>query len=264
MYKKIVIQDVIKAVTEVSDFITREAQAFDANKVMIKELNSLVSYVDQQAELMLIEKLTPLVPNAGFLAEEGQGIQNAEGYNWIIDPLDGTTNFVHGVPVFAISVGLAHNKDLILGVVYEVCRKECFWAISGQGAFLWDKPIKTSRNNTLSNALLATGFPYQKFEHEGAFWNTFSELMKNCRGLRRLGSAAVDLAYTACGRFDGFFEYRLNAWDVAAGALLVKEAGGLVTDYTGKENYLFGGEILAACNPDIHKAMLNSIQKYYL
>ncbi len=258
------IQQVIPIVEEVAAFIAQEAAQFDRSHVVLKELNSLVSYVDQQAERMLIEKLTHLQPDAGFIAEEGQGVRNANGYNWIIDPLDGTTNFVHGIPVFSISVALSLDNEVVMGVVYEVNRQECFWAVKGRGAFLGDKPIKTNSNIILADSLLGTGFPYQKFEHEGPFWNTFSELMKRSRGLRRLGSAAVDLAYTACGRFDAFFEYKLNAWDVAAGALIVQEAGGLVTDYSGKTNYIFGGEIIAAANPSIHGEVQRCIAKNYL
>jgi myo-inositol-1(or 4)-monophosphatase len=196
-----------------------------------------------------------MLPGSGFIAEEGTSTKKSDTYNWIIDPLDGTTNFSHGVPVFAVSIALMKRNELVLGVVYEINRDECFHAVKGQGAFLNHVSIKVSPVQTIDKALLATGFPYYNFDQMKQYLAILDEFMKGTHGLRRMGSAAVDLAYTACGRFEGFFEYNLQPWDVAAGALIVKEAGGLVTDFSGGNDFLFGRQIVAGnqVQPDILK-----------
>ncbi len=255
------LQEVIVLVKEVGDFIRAEAQNFDESKIEYKGKNDLVSYVDQEAEKRLVKGLAELLPGCGFIAEEGTSTHKSDTYNWIIDPLDGTTNFTHGLPVFSVSVALIKRKELSLGVVYDVMRDECFHASKGNGAFLNHMPISVSKTKTLDKALLATGFPYYDFEQMQQYLTILNEFMQNTHGLRRMGSAAIDLVYTACGRFEGFFEYNLNAWDVAAGALIVQEAGGMVTDFKGGNDFLFGRQIVAgnATQPE----MLKIIQKHW-
>lgn len=255
------LQDVIVLVKETGEFIRQESRKFDESKIEYKGKNDLVSYVDKEAEKRLVKGLSEILPGSGFVAEEGTSTHRSDIYNWIIDPLDGTTNFTHGLPVYAVSIALVKRGVLTLGVVYEINRDECFHAIKGQGAFLNHSPIKVSETKTLERSLLATGFPYYNFEKMQQYLTIINEFMQTTHGLRRMGSAAVDLVYTACGRFEGFFEYNLNAWDVAAGALIVQEAGGKVTDFKGGEDYLFGREIVAGNGTQ--PEMLATIQKHW-
>ncbi len=245
----------------VATFIRTESERFTEASVESKSLNNLVSYVDKGAEQRLVEGLSRLLPGSGFIAEEGTGARGS-GDNWIIDPLDGTTNFVHGIPCYCISVGLLRHGEVQAGVVLEVTRDECFTAWKGGGSFLNGKPIRVSTRQHLQESLLATGFPYDDFGREAQYMELLRALMHNSRGIRRLGSAAADLAYVACGRFEAFYEYGLNPWDVAAGALLVKEAGGQVTDFTNAENWLFGEEILAS-NGAVHEEIIGPIRKFF-
>lgn len=252
------LQQVKDLTAEVRLFIMNEFNHFDRNQVEYKGLNDMVSYVDREAEKKIVNRLKDLLPDAGFIAEEGTGKANSEGYNWIIDPVDGTTNFVHGVPIFAISIALAHQKDMVVGVVHELNHDECFTAIKGGGAHLNSQPIKVAPTTDLKRGLIATGFPYSTFGKLDRYMEILTEMMEKSHGLRRIGSAAVDLVYVACGRFEGFFEYNLNPWDVAAGALIVEEAGGKVTDFRGGNDPIFGRQILAACA--VHPDMLSLIQ----
>lgn len=225
--------------------MVEERKNFDASRIESKGLHDLVSYVDKESEKRIIAELQKLLPESGFIAEEGTTDKKGERFNWVIDPLDGTTNFIQGVPVYSVSIALLDGDKLVLGVVYEVGRDECFYAWKGGGAYLNDKQIHVSQRSDMHDALLATGFPYSDFSRIDEYIEFLKWAMMNARGVRRLGSAAVDMAYVACGRFDAFWEYDLKAWDVAAGALIVKEAGGTVTDYSGGNNYLFGREIVA-------------------
>jgi myo-inositol-1(or 4)-monophosphatase len=231
---------------DVASFIRNEVGKVSGDKIEIKSLNSLVSYVDKTAEERLVKALALLLPGSTFLTEEETVAAQTGEFQWIIDPLDGTTNFLHQLPCFAISVGLRHREIIVLGVVYEVNRGECFSAWRGGGAFLNGNPISVSQAVSLRDSLIATGFPYRDFERMERYLVALKDFMKETRGLRRFGAAAVDLAYVACGRFDAFFEYGLSPWDVAAGILLVEEAGGIVSDFRGRENFLFGGEMVAA------------------
>lgn len=236
------IEEVAKAA---GAFIRKERADFSYSRVEVKGLNDLVSYVDKQSEAMIVAGLKPLVPGAGFIVEENTENTRAD-YNWIVDPLDGTTNFVHGIPCYAVSIALEHKGEIIAGVVYEVSRDECFSARQGGGAFLNGKKIKVSERATLSESLIATGFPIYNFSRLTNYLSALEALMRGTHGLRRIGAAAADLCYLACGRVDAFFEYNLNAWDVAAGALIVQEAGGTVTDFSGGNNWLFGKEIVGS------------------
>ncbi|MBO73498.1 MAG: inositol monophosphatase [Flavobacteriales bacterium] len=252
-------EKVISISKEVGMFIKHECSKIISNDVEIKSKNSLVTYVDKTAEKNLVDFLFKLIPESGFIAEEGTSNKKGEIYNWIIDPLDGTTNFIHGIPMYCVSIALLKNNELILGVIYEPNRDEVFYAWKNGGAYLNGKSISVSSTKNISNSLFATGFPYFDYEKIVAYLDVLKWLMTNSRGIRRMGSAAIDLAYVACGRFDAFYEYSLNSWDVAAGALIVQEAGGDVTDFNGNKNYLFGGEILAS-NLYINNEFLNKIK----
>ena len=235
---------------------------FDAESIEFKGLNDLVSYVDKNAEKQLVRNLSKLLPGAGFTTEEETINSRGEVYNWIIDPLDGTTNFIHGIPTYAISIALYEYDQPVIGVVYEINRGEMFSAYKGGGAFLNNKKISVSKRKQLSECLIATGFPYYQFDKQAQYMKLFASLMQQCHGLRRIGSAAVDLAYVACGRFDAFFEYNLNSWDVAAGAFLVQEAGGSVMNFTGGEEFLQTREILAS-NGLIHTEVLATMEDHF-
>lgn len=248
---------------QAGQFIRQEAATFDRARVEHKGLHDLVSYVDKQTEQMLVEGLRELLPKAGFITEEGtEGALRAEEFNWIIDPLDGTTNFVHGLPVYSVSVALMQGTELVAGVVYEVNRDECFRAVRGGGAFCNDQRIHVTDIATLGGALIATGFPYTVFDRLDSYMQVLSAIMTRSHGLRRLGSAAVDLAYVAAGRFEGFFEFNLNAWDVAAGILLVREAGGHVTQFRQDGEPVFGREVLAS-NKLVHQELQQTIGEFW-
>lgn len=254
-------KQVVTASREVGAFIRTEGAAFDRARIEQKKVfNNLVSYVDKEAEGRLVNALQAALPEAGFITEEATVQQSEQHeYKWIIDPLDGTTNFLHGLPLYAISVGLTRNDDIILGVVYDIARDECFHAIEGEPAYCNDREISVSRIPTLSESLLATGFPYYQFDKGDIYLEIIKHFLNETHGIRRLGSAAIDLAYVACGRLEGFFEFNLNPWDVAAGAFIVQQAGGTVTDFQGKGNFLYGGEICAA-NGLMHEEMLQIIK----
>jgi myo-inositol-1(or 4)-monophosphatase len=230
----------------IGKFMAEERKGFDSSMIESKGLHDLVSYVDKESEKRIIEQLSKLLPESGFIAEEGTSSKHGERYNWVIDPLDGTTNYIQGVPIYAVSIGLLDGDELVVGVVYEVGLDECFYAWKEGGAYMNGEPIRVSERDDIHDALLATGFPYSNFDQLDEYLALLKWTMTNARGVRRLGSAATDLAYVACGRFDSFWEYDLKPWDVAAGALIVKEAGGVVTDFNGGNNYIFGGEIIAS------------------
>jgi len=241
-------KEVIKIARPTAEFIAKEREGFNKSLVEDKGKNDLVSYVDKEAEKQLVEGLSNLLPEAGIIGEEYEYETKQNGLNWIIDPLDGTTNFIHGIPVYSISIALIDHLELKFGMVYEINRDEIFYAMKNGGAYMNDEQIFVSEENSLNTSLIATGFPYTEFKGLDNYFSALKNLIKECHGIRRLGSAAVDLAYVACGRFEGFFEFNLNSWDVAGGALLVKEAGGVVTDFKGGDNYVFGREIVAACS----------------
>jgi myo-inositol-1(or 4)-monophosphatase len=231
---------------ECGAYLTKARAALQEDQVQFKDKHNLVTHADVECERMLIQGLTELCPSAAFQTEEGlvEGVD--KGLRWIIDPLDGTTNFVHNLPFYSISIALAQDDDLLLGVIYAPCTREMFSAVKGEGAFLNGDPIRVSAKENLEDALLATGFPYDRFDRMEEYMASLEQLMRQCRGLRRLGSAALDLAYVACGRFDAYFEHNLQPWDVAAGILMVREAGGVVSGIREGVNPLHGSEILAS------------------
>jgi len=257
---KQVCYDVNKLAREVGCFIKN--QRISVEDIETKSKNSLVTFVDKTAEKKIVERLSEIIPEAGFITEEGTSTKIGETYNWIIDPLDGTTNFIHSVPCFAVSIALQKNNELVLGVIYEINLEELFYAWQGSKSYLNGKEISVSKTNKLENSLLATGFPYADYKSLDNYMNLFQDFMKTTRGLRRLGSAATDMAYVACGRFDGFYEYSLSPWDVAAGIIIVKQAGGVITDFKGGNNYLFGEEIVAS-NAKINNEFLTKVKYYF-
>ena len=251
-----------KIAEEVGAFIEKERLHFSMDRVEHKGFNDLVSYVDKEAEKQLVAQLQAIFPEAGFITEEGTNTTRGEVYNWVIDPLDGTTNFIHGLPVFAVSIGFMEQDEVVLGVVYEVNRKESFYAYKGGGAYCNGIPLKVSSAPTLSASLISTGFPYYQFDLIDRYLNIMKSLMQKTHGLRRLGSAAVDLCYVAAGRSEGYFEYNLNSYDVAAGIILVQEAGGMVTDFAGGRDYIFGRHVVAT-NHSIHEELMGVIAAHW-
>jgi myo-inositol-1(or 4)-monophosphatase len=258
----VICDQMIKTARKAGKFISDEALKFKSEAIEYKEVNNVVSYVDKETEKLIVNDLSALLPAAGFITEEGTAeTEDKAGLNWIIDPLDGTANFIHGVPNYSVSLALAEGKNILIGVIYHVPADEIYHAIKGGGAFCNEKPIQVSGNTHLGQSLLATGFPYYKFENMDKYLLILESLMQKTHGLRRFGSAAIDLAYVAAGYFDGFYEYNLNSWDMAAGILLVEEAGGYVTDFEGGDNHLFGGFVVAG--NAVHNELLAEIKKYW-
>ncbi len=245
----------------VGEFIKSERSKITTNDIKLKGKASLVTYVDQQAERLLVKGLSRLLPQASFITEEETVEQGKSPYQWIIDPLDGTTNFIHGLYPHSVSVALTFEQQPVAGVVYEIGADELFTAWKDGGAYLNGERIFVSNTTNHTDALLATGFPYYNFSRLDNYLQLLRFFMVETRGMRRMGSAAVDLAYVACGRFDGFFEHALHAWDVAAGILLVQEAGGKVSDFKGGNNYLFGEEIVAS-NSAYFPAFQDEVKKH--
>ncbi|HLW20763.1 MAG TPA: inositol monophosphatase family protein [Cyclobacteriaceae bacterium] len=254
-----VLEETIAVGREVGAFIRKERQVFDLRRVEIKGLNDMVSYVDKVAEQMIVDRLMKLLPEAGYITEEGTNTTKGEVYNWIIDPLDGTTNFIHDLPFYCVSIGLQKNEEIVLGVVYDVTRSECFYAIKDGGAYCNETPLRVSGAPALSSSLIATGFPYDSLGQTDAFGEVLKSLTENSHGFRRLGSAALDLCYVASGRVDGYFQHNLKPYDVAAGIIIVQEAGGKVSDFIGGNNFIFGGEMVATNNV-IHEELLQEVK----
>ncbi len=246
---------------QAADFILRESEKFGMNDIETKGFNNFVTYVDKGSEKMLIEKLGPLVPGAGFIAEEGTSAFRGTTYNWVIDPLDGTTNFLHRVRPYGISIGLMENGEPVAGVVHEVGGAETFSAWKDGGAWLNGKRIHVSDTRELSGSLVATGFPYNLFDRLDPYMDLLTDLVKRTHGIRRLGSASIDLAYVACGRFELFFEYDLKPWDIAAGMLLVREAGGRFSDFSGNTSNLTGDETIAS-NALVYNEILEVVRRF--
>ncbi|MBD3749311.1 MAG: inositol monophosphatase [Sphingobacteriales bacterium] len=255
-------KQVIEIAKSVGQFIKEESTEFNSNQIEYKGLNDMVSYVDKTSEARIIEALSKILPSAGFIAEEGVNNHQAVTFNWIIDPLDGTTNFIHGIPTYAVSIALQEADELVLGVVYEVQREECFYAWKGSSAFLNGQQIRVSENTELKNTLIATGFPYYDFKRKNAYINLFTDVMQKCHGLRRIGAASVDLVYTACGRFDAYFEYNLKPWDIAAGLFIVQQAGGEIFDFEGGKDALKKCDIVAT-NGKISNELNEIIYQYF-
>jgi len=253
----------VKAARAAGAIINRASLDLDVLKVGSKGPNDFVSEVDQAAEQAIIETLLEAYPGHGILAEESgrqHGARHSE-FTWIIDPLDGTTNFLHGLPIYAVSIALAHKGQVQQAVVYDPARNDLFYASRGRGAFLNDKRLRVSKRTRLSDALIGTGFPFRKGDNFKRYVKMFEEIMQSCAGLRRPGAAALDLCYVAAGWYDGFFETGLNPWDVAAGSLIITEAGGLIGNFTGESDYLYQREVVAG-NPRVYGQLVQILAPY--
>jgi len=242
------------AIRSAGDVLMKHFGAIQQEHIDSKQAFDFVTFADREAERILIEQLHAVFPDHSFYAEESQRAP-AGGYRWIIDPLDGTTNYVHGVPHFAISVALEREGEIILGLIYDPTRDEMFRAEIGRGAFLNDAPISVSSISDPAVSLLATGFPFKQKQNLDAYLASFQALFQQVSGIRRIGSAALDLAYVACGRFEGYWELGLSPWDVAAGSLLVQEAGGRISDFSGGAQAVWHGNVVAS-NGALHAMML--------
>lgn len=252
-----------QAAREAADLIRDRAGRINGESIRKKGMNDLVTVVDEEAQRIIIRVLEETFPGYSVLAEEddkGSGSEENEGFRWVIDPIDGTTNFAHGVPPYAVSIGLQRGDEVVVGVVLDVSRDEIFTAVRDHGLQVNGRPESVSGTEALSESLITTGFPYRSIGHLDLYLEVLSDFMTHARGVRRMGSAAVDLAYVAAGRFDGFYETGLKPWDVAAGLLLVEEAGGRVTDYLDRHNPIFEEQLLAT-NGRIHAEMLSLLAR---
>jgi myo-inositol-1(or 4)-monophosphatase len=253
----------IRAARAAGSIINRASLDVDLLTVNTKSPNDYVTEVDQAAERVIIETLLNAYPGHGILAEESgstHGAKHSE-YKWIIDPLDGTTNFIHGFPVYNVSIALAHRDVVQQGVVYDPTRNDLFYATRGRGAFLNDRRLRVSKRTRMSDCLIGTGFPFRRGDNFKRYVQMFEAVMQHCAGLRRPGAAALDLCYVAAGWYDGFFETGLNPWDIAAGSLIITEAGGLIGNFTGEADYLYQREVVAG-NPKIYGQLVQLLAPY--
>ncbi|MCS7012901.1 MAG: inositol monophosphatase family protein [Chloroherpetonaceae bacterium] len=253
----------ITAVKSAGKYARKNFGHLSTAHISLKDRNDFVTKVDKECEALAAEAIRKKFPYDEIMGEEGTLEKGSSGRRWIIDPIDGTLNFIHSLAIFCISVALMDERgELQVGAIYQPMTKELFTAEKGRGAYLNNRRIRVTRNFRSEKLLLATGFPYKVYEHLDAYLNLFKDILVSTAGIRRPGSAAIDLAYTACGRFDGFWEYGLKIWDIAAGALIVKEAGGVVTDFKGNNDYLKSGNIIAT-NGKIHGWLLSKVQTYF-
>ena len=253
----------VRAARSAGSIINRAALDLDVLKVASKGTNDFVTEVDQAAEEAIISTLLEAYPGHAILAEESgrqRGSKHSD-YLWIIDPLDGTTNFIHGFPVYAVSIALAFKGQVQQAVVYDPSRNDLFYASKGRGAFLNDKRLRVSKRIRMNEALIGTGFPFRKGDNFKRYVKMFEAVMQNCAGLRRPGAAALDLCYVAAGYYDGFFETGLHPWDIAAGSLMITEAGGLIGNFTGEADFLFQREVVAG-NPKIYGQLVHTLAPY--
>jgi len=252
----------LQAAREAGDLICRDFQNLTESDIQAKGKNDFVTRVDREAEAIIKSAISQNFPEHRILAEETGYSAQANEFLWVIDPLDGTTNFIHGIPHFAVSLALLKNEQAIFALIYDPLSQDRFHAAPGQGAFLNDRPIAVSQEANLSSALGATGFPFKAPQFLPAYAKTFKSLLAKCKDMRRCGSAALDLAYTACGRYDFFWEAHLLPWDFMAGKLLIAEAGGLSGDFAGKELAIQTSSVLAA-NPILYPKILKVIGNFF-
>jgi myo-inositol-1(or 4)-monophosphatase len=249
----------VRAARRAGSIINRAALDGGGFEVRAKQRNDFVTRVDHAAEEAIIETVRKAYPDHAVLAEESGITDGHAEYQWIIDPLDGTTNFIHGFPQYGISIAIRHRGALAHGVIYDPVKNELFTASKGRGAFLNDRRIRVSKCTRLDDALVGTGFPFKETARIDLYTGQLKKMMQTAAGVRRAGAAALDLAYVACGRLDAFWEMGLSAWDMAAGALMITEAGGLVADLRGEAGYLESGEV-AAATPKIFPALLEALR----
>lgn len=241
-------------------YIEAERTNFDFSKIEYKGQNDLVSYVDKQAEKMLVDELSAILPESGFLAEEGTGVKRE--INWVIDPLDGTTNFMHGLPPYSVSIALMTGNEILVGVIYIIPEDACYYAHKESNAYCNQEIINVSEVSGFNEGLYITGYPYRDFSKIEAFYKIMHHFLVHSHGLRRFGSAAADLAYVASGKCEGFFEFFLNPWDVAAGSLIVQRAGGIISDFRGGNDYIYGKELIAGTRM-VQPEMLKIINHFW-
>ena len=231
------------------------------DQIRLKGAGDFVTELDHRSEEEVIRRIRQTFPEHAVLAEESGTGEGESRYCWFIDPLDGTTNYVHGVPVYSVSIAVSRDDEMVAGVVFDPSHREMFWAVKGEGAYLNGLQIQVSQKEYLRDGFLASGFPWRSKQYLEMYLDSFRVLFSESAGVRRMGSAAIDLAYTACGRFDGFWEMKLKPWDIAAGALIVREAGGLVSDFKGEQKFMITGNLLAA-NPNLYPKMLKVVKEH--
>lgn len=249
----------VRAARSAGDFMVRYLDRLDGVEIDLKGQNDYVTEIDRRAEEIVIRTLRDAYPDHAFVGEESGQHGEAE-HVWIIDPLDGTTNYLHGFPQFSVSIALEHRGVLDQAVIYDPLRNELFTASRGAGAQLNNRRIRVSRQKELKTSLLGTGFPFRDYTHVDKYLHTLRHFMTRCQGIRRAGAASLDLAYVACGRLDGFWEFGLKKWDVAAGVLLITEAGGLVGDLKGESTYLESGDICAG-TPSVYPQLIEGLSE---
>ena len=251
----------IKAARLAGQIIFSHLGKISKRDIGLKQASDFVTSVDRESEKIIIDTIKEYFPDHHFLAEESLKEFGKGKYRWIIDPLDGTTNYIHGYPVFSVSIALEFEGEIVLGVILDPLRNELFWTEKGTGAYLNCSSIEVSNIN-IRESLITTGFPFRSKEMIDPYLKLFKNIFLKVSDLRRAGSAALDLAYLACGRCDGFFELGLSPWDIAAGSLLIKEAGGVVTDFGGDNHYLMTGNIVAG-NPEVHKEIVREVKNIF-
>lgn len=256
-----IVKEICRVAEDAGRFIDNQTEQFSSEMVRSKAYHDLVSYVDTEAEEIVVSGLKNILPGASFYTEEETAARGSGEFTWYVDPLDGTTNFIHGVAPYSVSIALCHNNDVVAGVVYDIPAKEMFHAVKGGGAYMNGKQIRVSGSPTVDKSLIATGFPVRKFERLKEYMLSLEFLIRNSHGVRRMGSASVDLAHVASGKYDAFYEYGLNPWDIMAGMIIVREAGGKVTDFSGSESGVNGDEIIAS-NALISNEVINIVRGF--
>ena len=253
------LETAVKAAKTAGAFILGNLGKISSDDIDIKQVSDFVTYVDRESEQLIINTIKNEFPGHHFLAEESLKDADGHEYRWIIDPLDGTTNFIHGYPAFCVSIALEHNDEIILGVIFDPQKKELFTAEKGKGAFMNGLPIRVSNITDISSGLVTTGFPFKRKEMLDNYLKLFKNILCRVSDIRRAGSAALDLAHLACGRCEAFFEIGLSPWDIAAGVIMIKEAGGIVTDFGGGTDYMVTGNIVTGA-PAIHSEILQEVK----
>lgn len=253
-------EDVRKIAIGAGAFLREERSRFRRELVIEKNFHDYVSYVDKESEARIVKQLIELIPEAGFIAEEGSGSLTTEEYCWLVDPLDGTTNFIHDIAPYCVSIALRNRKELLVGVVYEVCRDECYWACKDGKAYLNGTEIHVSDISEIDKSFIALGFPYAVEKYKQTAIHLITELYGRASALRLQGAAAAELCYVAAGRFEARIEANLGPWDIAAGTLILQQAGGKVTDFDGGDTFYSGHQVLAS-NGKIHNSLLKVLPK---
>lgn len=252
----------VSAARLAGDIIMKNLGRLSGEDIQNKQAFDFVTKVDRWSEAVIMQTIREKFPSHRFLTEETLKQEDTGGYRWIIDPLDGTTNYIHGYPMFSVSIALEYEREIVAGVVFNPMSDELFHAVKGNGAFLNNRQINVSKTDLLEKSLIATGFPFRAKEMIDLYLKAFREIFEEVSDIRRAGSAAIDLAFVAAGRFEGFFELKLSPWDIAAGSLLITEAGGMITDFGGGSGYLSTGNVVAG-NKDVHPQILKKVKNVF-